>query len=222
MPSTPRSSRRRYQHQGAQRSQSRETNRLWIILGTVVAVGIVAAIIGVSVNASHGSSPVRNSPSNNSQASTTAYGHPIIDGIPCNPNEQVTYHIHAKLDIFVHGHHFKIPPFIGIPDNPPFCFYYIHTHGWDQYAQGVIHVEYPHKATPTLKQFFDIWLHTRSDDDGPVHAILKGGPDIRIFVNHKPYHGRAASITITPHKLITIEVGKPFVPPANYTFPPGV
>src|SRR5262249_30253966 len=89
-----------------------------------------------------------------------------VDGITCQPVEQLAYHIHAHLTIFVDGKERLIPYGIGIA--PPrqvaqtpagsfvtsgSCFAWLHTHAND----GVIHIESPSAKTYTLGDFFDIW-----------------------------------------------------------------
>jgi len=73
-----------------------------------------------------------------------------IDGITCGAGEQVLFHIHAHLAIFVHGVPRRVPAGVGIA--PPeevertgsgafianaTCFMWLHTHS----ADGIIHTE---------------------------------------------------------------------------------
>src|SRR5207247_519973 len=37
-----------------------------------------------------------------------------VDGVQCNPSEQLLFHIHAHLDIIINGHYFLVPAQIGI------------------------------------------------------------------------------------------------------------
>src|SRR6185437_6710382 len=79
---------------------------------------------------------------------TTASGQPV-DGISCLNGEQVAYHIHIHLAVFVNGHPRQIPAGVGIVPprqvqttpvgafiNNGACFYWLHTHA----ADGIIHV----------------------------------------------------------------------------------
>jgi hypothetical protein len=91
----------------------------------------------------------------------TTPGQPI-DGIPCEPGEQLAYHVHVTLRIFVDGQAQTVPAAIGIV-NPGRvrlgsiaqgdCFYWLHTHD----STGTIHVEAPTPRPFTLGTFFDIW-----------------------------------------------------------------
>jgi hypothetical protein len=88
-----------------------------------------------------------------------------VDGISCDTNEQLVFHIHAHLTIMVNGTPRQVPAGIGIPgavatQTPagPFiqsgnCFYWLHTHAPD----GIIHIESPVQRTYTLGEFFEEW-----------------------------------------------------------------
>ncbi|HLX87205.1 MAG TPA: hypothetical protein VKR22_01905 [Acidimicrobiales bacterium] len=141
-----------------------------------------------------------------------------IDGVSCDTSEQVLYHIHIHLTLFIGGTQRDIPPGIGVP-NPqventpqgPFvdsgsCFYWLHTHA----ADGIIHVESPSKRLYTLGQFFDIWGETLSPtqvgpDNGPVVA----------FYNGKRYLANPREIPLTPHANVQLDVGAPLIGPVT-------
>lgn len=141
-----------------------------------------------------------------------------VDGIPCETSEGVVLHIHSQLSIFYKGTQVQIPALIGMaPSAQGGCLYWIHTHD----ASGVIHVEAGSVTAPnggpyTLGLFFDIWgEQLAADHVGPFK-----GP-VTAFVNGQPYSGDLRSIPLRSHQLITLEVGKPIVPPPNYLLPPG-
>ncbi len=141
-----------------------------------------------------------------------------IDGISCDVNEQVQYHVHAHLAIFVDGSAKQIPMGIGI--NPPLktgsntagsfvsggsCFYWLHTHA----ADGVIHVESPSTAQYTLGNFFDIW--------GQPLATGQVGPalgKVTAFVDGRPFAADPRTIPLTAKTLIQLDVGKVVSPVA--------
>ena len=149
-----------------------------------------------------------------------------IDGITCQASEQVLFHIHAHLTIFVDGAPRQVPAGIGIA--PPYeveqtasakfigggtCFMWLHTHS----ADGVIHTESPIKRTFTLGDFFDIWGQPLSfvrigPAQGRVTALLDG----RVFT------GNPRQIPLLSHAQIQIEVGTPLLVPEHITFPPGL
>ncbi len=148
-----------------------------------------------------------------------------VDGISCETTEQLVYHIHAHLTVFVNGAARQIPAAIGIPgaqaqNTPtgPFiasgsCFYWLHTHA----ADGIIHIESPVHRTYTLGDFFDIWGQPLGPDQvGPAH-----GPVTAIF-NRQVYRGNPRNIPLEKHAQIQLEVGKPLISPASITFPNGL
>jgi hypothetical protein len=149
-----------------------------------------------------------------------------IDGISCDAGEQVLFHIHAHLTIFVHGAPRRVPAGIGIA--PPYeveqtasgafiagatCFMWLHTHS----ADGIIHTESPIQPTYTLGNFFDIWGQPLSprrigSARGRVTALLDG----HVFT------GNPRQIPLLAHAQIQLEVGKPLVAPERITFPSGL
>ncbi len=145
-----------------------------------------------------------------------------VDGISCDTSEQLVFHIHAHLEMFVNGVQKLVPAGVGI--GPPLqfqndfvvggsCFSWLHTHD----ETGVIHIESPIQRTFTLGNFFDIWGQPLSADQvGPAHGKISA------FLNGKPFTGDPRSIPLDAHNLIQLDVGKPVVPPQPYTFPPGL
>jgi hypothetical protein len=149
---------------------------------------------------------------------TARYGQPI-DGISCLGNEQVAYHIHAHLAIFVNGNQAGVPYGIGIA--PPLqttqtptgtfvssggCFYWLHTHA----ADGVIHIESPTPKIYTLGQFFDIWGQTLSASQvGPATG------KVTAFLNGKVFTGAVRDMPLNAHDVIQLNVGTPVMPPQS-------
>ena len=130
---------------------------------------------------------------------TKATGQPV-DGIGCDTSEQVLFHIHAHLTVFVNGSPRQVPAGIGIPgaqaqNTPqgPFigsgkCFYWLHTHA----ADGIIHTESPVHRTYTLGNFFDEWGQPLGPDQvGPE----KG--HVTAIYNGKVYQGNPRDIPLT-------------------------
>jgi hypothetical protein len=149
-----------------------------------------------------------------------------IDGITCQAREQVLFHIHAHLTIFVQGVARQVPAGIGIA--PPYqvdetpqgafvagamCFMWLHTHS----ADGIIHTESPVERTYTLGELFDIWGQPLERDQvGPAH-----GPVTALF-NGRAFTGNPRQIPILAHAQIQLEVGLPLVAPEKITFPSGL
>lgn len=139
-----------------------------------------------------------------------------IDGIKCEVSEQVVYHIHAHLSVFVDGQPRQVPFGIGI--GPPVqvtsapsgmfvsggsCFYWLHTHA----ADGIMHIESPTQATYTLGQLFDVWGQPLTTGQvGPATGRLSA------FVDGKPYAGDPRTIVLTAHGDIQLDVGQVVAP----------
>ncbi|WAX59158.1 hypothetical protein M6B22_10450 [Jatrophihabitans cynanchi] len=148
-------------------------------------------------------------------ASTAATGQ-TTDGVQCNSMEQAVYHIHTHLTVYVNGALRPIPAGIGVVepvaqqgsrgtfDEASRCYYWLHTHAQD----GIIHVEAPSHATYTLGQFFGIWHQTL----GP-HQVGPATGNVTTYVNGKRYTGDPASITLTSHEDIQLDLGTPTVAP---------
>jgi hypothetical protein len=155
---------------------------------------------------------------------TAVTGQPV-DGIKCQTSEQVLFHIHAHLSIFVNGSPRQVPAAIGIPgaqaqNTPqgPFisngtCFYWLHTHA----ADGIIHTESPVHRTYTLGNFFDEW----GQPLGPGQVGPARGHVTAIY-NGRAYQGNPRDIPLNAHAQIQLEVGKPLIAPTSITWPSGL
>ncbi len=151
-----------------------------------------------------------------SNLSSSASAGPVIDGVQCNTNEQLVYHIHAHLTIYDAGQPVAVPQGIGI-DQKDNCIYWLHTHD----TTGVIHVESPTNKQYPLRNFLDIWGQAVDKTSFLTHGIA-AGHGIRAYVDGRLFHGDPRSILLTPHKVITLEYGPPWVTPdSSYAFPNG-
>ena len=148
-------------------------------------------------------------------ASPSSTGTGTVDGISCAPLEQLAYHIHAHLAVYLNGSLASLPAGIGIPGSQqiPYhggiaayggqCIYWLHTHTND----GVIHIESPTQTVYSLGEFFDEWQQPLSSTQvagasGPVSAIVDG----------KPWTKSPRLIPLLPHADIQLDVGSPKVP----------
>jgi len=131
-----------------------------------------------------------------------------VDGISCQTSEQVVYHIHAELMVFVAGESRVIPEGIGIVG----CFYWLHSHTRD----GIIHIESPVDRIYSLGNYFDIWKQPLSTTQvGPATGAVNA------YVNGVRFSGDPRSIPLTPHAIIQLNVSSE-VPAHTFTFPPGL
>jgi len=149
-----------------------------------------------------------------------------IDGVQCQAGEQLVYHVHTHLTIFVNGQARVIPYGIGVPGfeavrtkNGPFvetgsCFYWLHTHADD----GIIHVESPSSTKSfTLGQFFDEW-------GVPLSTTQVGSATGTITVfftvpgkEPRLYQGNPRNLPLGSHYQIQLDVGSPIVAPVEVT-----
>jgi hypothetical protein len=149
-------------------------------------------------------------------AATGAAGGQTVDGIKCESSEQVAYHIHAHLAVYVNGSLRPVPLGIGIvkPEvqqttsggfaSATNCYYWLHTHVQD----GIVHIESPTKQVYTLGQFFDEWHQPLS-----ASQVATASGAVTAYVNGKKYAGDPRAITLTPHAVIQLDVGSPAVAP---------
>lgn len=156
--------------------------------------------------------------------SATVTGQPV-DGIECQSGEQLAFHIHAHLAVYVDGSPRTIPEGIGIM--PPrlqtdvagvptvysgSCFYWLHAHT----PEGIIHIESPLQRTYTLGNWFDIWgIPLDATHVGPASGTVVA------YLNGQVYSGDVRGIPLGAHNLIQLDVNGN-VPPAPFTFPAGL
>ena len=205
----------------------------WAVALTVVIVG---GIIGIAASSGSNSGGGGGSSSSSSGApgpliaSVASFDNSspgsAIDGIRCTTNEQLAYHVHSHLAIFVNGKQMGIPMGIGIA--PPrqtepgatgdfvvagTCFYELHAHTSD----GVIHIESPSSSkTYTLGQYFDIWHQPL----GPTQVASATGK-VTAYRNGQVFNGNPRNIVLGPHVVVQLDVGK-VVAPKPYTFANGL
>jgi hypothetical protein len=146
-----------------------------------------------------------------------------VDGISCETSEQLLFHIHAHLAVYVDGHPKLIPAGVGI--GPPLdfddtgfvvggsCFSWLHTHD----ESGVIHIESPVQRTYTLGNFFDVWGQPLSATQvGPAKGAVTA------YVDGEPFTSDPTTIPLDAQSVIQLDVGTPLVAPQSFTFPAGL
>jgi hypothetical protein len=209
----------------ARKRQQRDERRRSIqrnIVVAVLAVAVIAGLVALAVASSHhhrstSTSAAPLGPENIplekgtvlASASGAASGQ-TVDGIKCESTEQVAYHIHAHLAVYVNGTLRPIPIGIGIVTpqlqqtaNGPFagaskCYYWLHVHAQD----GIIHVESPTSVVYTLGQFFDLWRQPLTATQvGPAQGVVTA------YVNGVKFTGSARDIKLAPHATIQLDVG---------------
>ena len=219
----------------AERARRRRLLR-WV--GAAVAIAVVAVVIVVSATGNDTKKPSVTSGSTDSASATltgpmgpegialeegtllapvaAAAQGATVDGVQCNSMEQVAYHIHIHLAVYVNGALRPIPPGIGVVtpvaqqtpngvfDQASRCYYWLHTHAQD----GIIHVEAPSQARYTLGNFFHIWQQ-------PLSATRVGpaAGAVTAYVNGARFTGDPTTIPMNNHEDVQLDVGTPTVAP---------
>ena len=191
----------------------------------VIAVGV---IVGVEVSGGGGSS-ASNTTTDTSRAilaSTTSQSTgDTVDGVSSNENEQVLFHVHAHLAIYVNGTPKLLPYGVGIVGpyqlqqtaDGPFVaggtkYYWLHTHD----ESGVIHIESPQQRGFTLGDFFDIWRQPLSATQvGPATGTVTA------FLNGQKFTGNPRDLPLAAHSVLQLDIGT-VVPAQTYTFVDGL
>jgi len=210
------------------REQRARSVRIGVFAVFAAAVVVAAVVAIIALTAGGGKAPATTASSGAmgpegivleagpelAPASTAATGQ-TVDGIQCNAGEQVVYHIHSHLAVYVNGTARQIPLGVGIVQplvsqtpNGPFasathCYYWLHTHATD----GIIHIESPVQHTYTLGNFFDIWRQPLS-----VRQVGPATGTVTAFVNGTKYSGDPRAIPLGSHTDIQLDVGGPIVP----------
>jgi hypothetical protein len=168
--------------------------------------------------------PVPKAPVLAPASTTIARPNKTVDGIKCQYNPKVLFHVHAHLTLFVEGKQRAVPAGVGFwpplgprnyrngqfgvtPDN---CWAWLST----RYADGLIHVESPVARSFTLGEFFDIW--------GQPLAASRVGPTrgpVTAIVDRRVWTGDPRGIPLRSHTQIQLEVGRPLVAPQQIDFP---
>ena len=186
-----------------------ERRKRIIIVSSLVAAVVIVILVGVSfylsrANATTARPQAASSPVSTSTSATLS---PLALGnIDCNSSEQLTYHVHAHLSLYINGRPVAIPANVGIDDSNE-CYYWLHTHD----SSGIIHIEAPQKGTYTLGTFLQLWGQRFSQLGYPQQ--LNQATGWRVYVNGKPYSGDFHNIALEPHMLITMAYQSPGVTP---------
>jgi hypothetical protein len=186
---------RREEQKRQQAIQSSRRNKQ-ILTGVIVALVVIAVGVGIFY---WGQSAGANVSSDNA-------AYPAIDGIPCNTNEQLNYHVHAHLSIYINGQPFQLPTNLGIASDNS-CFYWLHTHD----STGVIHIEAPSQQSFALGTFFQEWSTRFPQMTYPTELDSTSG--WVAYVDGKPYKGDFHTIPLVAHTLITLAYNSPGIKP---------
>lgn len=190
-------------------AQRRRTVRISIAVALVVIIAVAAffslrgALAGGSQSSTNGTQTSGVDPTATTIASMAPVG---LSSIQCNSSEQLTYHVHAHVSIYVNGQPMEIPAQVGI-DNTQQCFYWMHTHD----TTGVIHIEAPGPNNFVLGTFFDLWKQ-KFAQLGYIQQLNQSS-GWTVYVNGKLYNGDFRNISLTSHTLVTMGYNSPNMKP---------
>jgi hypothetical protein len=129
---------------------------------------------------------------------------PPVGNIQCDAAEQLAFHNHAHLSIYIDGKNVSLPAQVGITNN---CFYWLHTHD----TTGVIHMEAPKPVKLTLGTFLQLWRDQFSRLQ--YQDQLSSTTGWTVYIDGKPYNGDFNKIELKSHELITLAYNSPNVKP---------
>jgi hypothetical protein len=211
------------------------TSRAFVSIGAALVLATALAACGSSSKTSvspggSGSTPITApAPSAANPAPYPAPSDPMARakaaGLVPEDAEQLQYHVHSHLDVFVDGKHIIVPAGLGIDITNPgvhkfttdglpsyggiavpcnqACISPLHTHD----ITGVLHTESATHKDNTLGQFFIEW-NVRltstcfASDCAPTKAVA-------IYVNGTKFAGDPTTIPLSNLKEIAIIVGTP-------------
>jgi len=146
-------------------------------------------------------------------------------GLRPEPAEELQYHVHSHLDVYVNGTNETVPAGIGIditnpgvhhsnaggsdsyggitvPCDKP-CISPLHTHD----TSGILHTESPTPTPNTLGEFFTEW-GVRLDANC-VGGYCKPATSVLIYVDGKRFSGDPTQIGLFNRREIAIVIGTP-------------
>lgn len=142
----------------------------------------------------------------------------IVDGVQCLGKEQLQYHHHIHLSIFINGKPYSVP--LGVGMVPPAlventskgqfavgsntCIYFLHVHAQD----GIVHIESPAAHAFLLGQFFGIWHLALSSTQIGTYT----GP-VTAYVNGQLWNDDPTQIPLNEHTDIALNLGTPAANP---------
>ena len=185
--------------------------RVPIGIGVIVVIGIGLFAFSRSNDSTSVATPPAGAASTFG-TTTAATTDTTIAGIPCDSGEQLSYHVHAHLAVFVNGTQETIPQGIGINSTKP-CIYWLHSHTPD----GVIHMEAPSQQSFTLGQYFQIWGQPLS-----TTQVASAQGAVTAFVNGEAFTGDPTTIPLSEHSLVQLNVGAGNPGAQPFNFPSGL
>jgi hypothetical protein len=208
-----------------QRERQRQIRNQRIRMASIVGgVVLLVALLVVVLVTTH------QSPSPTGSAGLRPARGQVVDGMECTGSEQLVFHIHAYLKVYVNGEQVTAPPGVGIvapagsgesalgSDGLKTCIYPLHVHDGEP---DVIHIESPIKKTYTLGNFFDIWGQPLSATK-VMDKTVDSAHQVKYYVFDKA--GKMTQVTTDPraialadHETVVILYNSPTVQPTPFS-----
>jgi hypothetical protein len=206
----------------------------WPAAAGVVALAILATVLGVVLTRSSGKStppalalttPIvwaklpglqRGKPPWPNNSKTLIERLPYL-GLNALTQEQLAFHIHQHLDIYLNGQHVTVPQWVGFGADPTTgqlkFLTELHTHN----SSGIIHVESGKNLRYQLGQFMGEWgIRLTTNCLGSFNGSCDG---LHWYLNGVRQTGNPAKLVLKNHQEIAIVVGKPPATiPTSYDF----
>lgn len=205
--------RQRREEQQRQIAAQRRARMRRVVISVIVGLVVIGAIAsfaffvnrnGSGATATQPATTTVPTPGPTSSTGDQASIAPAVDGVQCNSSEQLTYHIHAHLSIYIDGKAVPVAEAIGIKSS---CIYWLHTHD----TSGVIHIESPTQKTYTLGNFLDLWKQQFAPLQYPTQLDQASG--WQVYVNGKSVGGDFRALPLNAHTLITLAYQSPGIKP---------
>jgi hypothetical protein len=151
-------------------------------------------------------------------------------GLTLTPEETLSVHYHAHLDVIVDGSPIPVPAGLGInagpngelPDHGSPGIAPLHTHD----TSGILHIEAPKNDTFTLGQVFTEWGVALSAGHVGAYATGDSGDrTVNVYVNGKRYTGDPTRIVLEAHDEIAViatSAAHKVAIPRAFAFPEGL
>jgi hypothetical protein len=141
-----------------------------------------------------------------------------VNGLPCGiTHDNIGYHIHSHVAIYLNGQPLKLPNNIGIGGPQaaaPGCMYAVHTHD----GTGIVHIESIETERFFLGQLFALWGQPLTATNV---AGLSGMPVVFYIVDGRSamrYTGDPTLIEFLPGRNIAIQIGTPLTALPTYHY----
>jgi hypothetical protein len=132
-------------------------------------------------------------------------GRLTILGLPELGAEQLAYHIHQNLNLYIDGKQVQIPANIGIAGANELAVIHVHPDSAGG-SDNVIHIESPEQKLFSLGDFFGVWglKFTPTSIGGYTDG---SGRTLQVFLDGKKFTGNPTTLPLANHEVLTVAFG---------------